>query len=131
MPIPKAVARFDKRVANPVTRRVAGRLPGFAIVTHVGRSSGRTYRTPVNVFRDGEPYLFALTYGADSDWVRNVLAARRCTTETGGRAVELTDPERFDDPTRRTAGRRPLGAGRDRRRRVPGHAAGRSLASSR
>lgn len=101
VPIPEAVARFNKHVTNRVTRRFAGRLPGFAIVTHVGRSSGRAYRTPVNVFRDGDRYVFALTYGADSDWVRNVLAAGGCTIETRGRTVALTDPERFDDPSRR------------------------------
>jgi hypothetical protein len=26
---------FTKRVVNPITRRFAGRLPGFAILTHV------------------------------------------------------------------------------------------------
>jgi deazaflavin-dependent oxidoreductase (nitroreductase family) len=101
MPIPSGVARFNKRVTNQVTGRFAGWLPGFAIVTHTGRRSGRTYRTPVNVFRDGERYLLALTYGAESDWVRNVLAAGRCELETRRRTVVLVAPERFTDPTRR------------------------------
>jgi hypothetical protein len=30
------------------------------------------------------------------DWVRNVLAARSCTLERGGRRVELTDPRMLD-----------------------------------
>jgi deazaflavin-dependent oxidoreductase (nitroreductase family) len=76
-------------------------MPGFAIVTHTGRRSGRTYRTPVNVFRDGERYLFALTYGAESDWVQNVLAAGRCEIKTRRRTVQLAAPERFADPTDR------------------------------
>ena len=101
MPIPRGVARFNKHVTNRITRRVAGWLPGFAIVIHVGRRSGRRYRTPVNVFRDGRRYVFALTYGAESDWVRNVLAAGRCEIETRARTVELIAPERFTDPTRR------------------------------
>jgi deazaflavin-dependent oxidoreductase (nitroreductase family) len=100
VPLPKRLARFNTRVTNRLTRRVAGRLPGFGIVSHVGRRSGRVYRTPVNVFRDGERYVFALTYGPDADWVRNVLAAGRCGLETRGRTVELRDPERFTDPTR-------------------------------
>ena len=37
MPLPKALARFNLKVTNPVLGHVAGRLPGFAIVTHVGR----------------------------------------------------------------------------------------------
>jgi deazaflavin-dependent oxidoreductase (nitroreductase family) len=87
-------------VTNRITLRVAGRIRGFAIVTHAGRRSGRSYRTPVNVFRDGDRYVFALTYGPESDWVRNVLAAGACRIETRGRTVELVDPERFTDPTR-------------------------------
>src|SRR5215831_15260228 len=100
MPIPRGVARFNKRVTNRITGHFAGWMPGFAIVTHTGRRSGRTYRTPVNVFRDGERYLFALTYGAESDWVRNVLAAGRCQIRTRRANVELVAPRRFNDPTR-------------------------------
>jgi len=101
MPIPKRVARFNTRVTNRVMLRIAGWTPGFAIVTHTGRRSGRVYRTPVNVVRDGDRYVFALTYGADSDWVRNVLAAGRCEVETRRRTLELSDPELFTDSTRR------------------------------
>jgi deazaflavin-dependent oxidoreductase (nitroreductase family) len=74
-------------------------MPGFAIVSHVGRRSGGLYCTPVNVFRDGDRYVFALTYGADSDWVRNVLAAGGCEIKTRGKTFELRDPKRFTDPT--------------------------------
>ena len=42
------LARFNKVVTNPIQRRYAGRIPPFAIVEHVGRKSGRQYRTPVN-----------------------------------------------------------------------------------
>jgi deazaflavin-dependent oxidoreductase (nitroreductase family) len=100
MPISKRVARFNTRVTNHVTRQIASWMPGFAIVSHVGRRSGRLYRTPVNVFREGDRYLFALTYGADSDWVRNVLAAGGCEIETRRRRIELRDPRLFTDPTR-------------------------------
>ena len=109
MPIPKRVARFNKRVTNRITRHIAGWMPGFAIVTHVGRRSGRTYRTPVNVKGEvlGWPsslncdgFLFALMYGADSDWVRNVIAAGGCRIETRRRTYELREPQRFTDPTR-------------------------------
>ena len=78
MPLPRGVARFNRRATNRVTRRIAGWIPGFAIVLHTGRRSGRTYRTPVNAFRGGDGYRIALTYGADSDWVRNVMDAGGC-----------------------------------------------------
>jgi deazaflavin-dependent oxidoreductase (nitroreductase family) len=100
MPIPKSVAAFNRRVTNYVTGPFAGRLPGFAIVRHVGRKSGRVYRTPVNVFHQGDDYVFALTYGPDSDWVRNVEAAGQCEIETRGRVVRLAEPRRMTDPTR-------------------------------
>jgi deazaflavin-dependent oxidoreductase (nitroreductase family) len=100
MPISKRIARFNNRVTNRVARHIASWMPGFAIVSHVGRRSGRRYRTPVNVFRDGDRYLFALTYGSDSDWVRNVLAAGGCEIETRRKTVELRDPKRFTDPAR-------------------------------
>jgi deazaflavin-dependent oxidoreductase (nitroreductase family) len=100
MPIPKRVAHFNKRVTNRVTIHVASWMPGFAIVTHIGRRSGRGYRTPVNVFREDDRYVFALTYGADSEWVRNVLDNGGCKIETRRTVVELRNPELFTDPTR-------------------------------
>jgi deazaflavin-dependent oxidoreductase (nitroreductase family) len=88
---------FTARVINPVTRLFAGWLPGFAILTHVGRTSGRTYRTPINVFRRGDRYLFALTYGSNVDWVKNVLAAGGCQMRTRGRDIRLVEPELIVD----------------------------------
>ena len=101
MPIPQSVAVFNKKVTNHVTTPFASHLPGFAVVTHLGRRSGRTYRTPVNVFRRGDDYVFALTYGADVDWVKNVESAGSCDIESRGRTIHLVGPHRFTDPTRR------------------------------
>jgi len=66
------------RIVNPLTRLFAGHMPGFGLLTYHGRRTGRMYRTPINVWpRDGE-YVFALTYGSDVQWVKNVLAAGEC-----------------------------------------------------
>ena len=92
---------FTVAVVNPMSRLVAGHLPMFGIVRHKGRRSGRPYRAPVNVFRDGDDYLVALTYSSQVDWVQNVLAAGGCELETGGRVVRLTDPQLFVDRERR------------------------------
>jgi deazaflavin-dependent oxidoreductase (nitroreductase family) len=100
MPLPKRLARFNLVVTNPVLGHLASRAPGFAIVLHVGRSSGRRYRTPVNLFRRDGEYVIALTYGADSQWVRNVLAADAVDVETRGRRVRLTQPRVVHDETR-------------------------------
>src|SRR4051812_42359691 len=100
MPLPKRLARFNLVVTNRVLGPLASRLPGFAVVLHVGRRSGRVHRTPVNLFRTGDRYVIALTYGADSQWVRNVLAAGAAEVETRGRRLRLVDPEVVHDPRR-------------------------------
>ena len=101
MPAMRFMRPFTTRVVNPITRPFAGRLPGFGILSYVGRRSGRRYRTPINVFRHGQDYVVALTYGSDVDWVKNVVAAGGCELETMGRSVHLTDPRLFVDPRQR------------------------------
>jgi deazaflavin-dependent oxidoreductase (nitroreductase family) len=103
VPIPMSVARFNRHVTNRITRTFADRLPGFAILHHVGRTSGRAYSIPINVFRDGNDYILALTYGADTDWVKNVLAAGGCEIVTRGQRIQLTNPRITTDTERRWA----------------------------
>jgi deazaflavin-dependent oxidoreductase (nitroreductase family) len=98
MPLPKRLARFNRSVTNPLLRPLAARLPGFAIVSHTGRRSGRRYSNPVNLFRTGDRCVIPLTYGADSQWVRNVLAAGGCEVQTRGRRIELAEPNVVHDP---------------------------------
>ena|SRR5207247_2665871 len=92
---------FTVRVFNPFARVFAGWLPGFGVLTYVGRKTGRRYRTPVNVFRRGELYIFALTYGSQVQWIKNVLAAGECEIRTRGHNIRLVRPEVFIDPSRR------------------------------
>ena len=91
---------FTTRVFNRFSRLFVKWLPMFAIIRYRGRKSGKTYRTPMNVFRDGQDYLFALTYGSDVQWVKNVLAAGEADLEMRNTTVHLVDPELFADPTR-------------------------------
>jgi deazaflavin-dependent oxidoreductase (nitroreductase family) len=100
MPLPKRLARFNLAVTNRLTGPFARRLPGFAVVLHVGRRSGRAFRTPVNMFRAGDRYVIALTYGSDSQWVRNVLAAGEVDVETRGQRLHLVEPEIVHDVRR-------------------------------
>lgn len=101
MPIPRTVGRWNKVALNRVTTRIAPRLPGFGVVIHRGRRSGRLYQTPVNVFPAQGGYVLALTYGRDTDWVKNVLAAGGCELKTRGRTVRLVSPQVFHDESRR------------------------------
>jgi deazaflavin-dependent oxidoreductase (nitroreductase family) len=100
MPLPKGLARFNRHVTNRVLGPVARLLPGFAVVSHVGRRSGRVHETPVNLFRSNDRYVIALTYGSDSQWVRNALAAGAIDVETRGQRVHLVDPQIVHDAQR-------------------------------
>jgi deazaflavin-dependent oxidoreductase (nitroreductase family) len=106
VPIPRVVRQWNKAGLNKVTRRIAPWMPGLGVVVHRGRRSGRMYQTPVNVFATGDGYVLALTYGPDTDWVKNILAAGECELRTRGRVVQLTAPRVYHDETRR--GIRPL-----------------------
>lgn len=101
MPAPRWLARFNQHVTNHITGPVAPRLPGFGVVVHTGRKTQRRYRTPVNVFATEDGFVVALTYGKDSNWVQNVLAAGGCRLETRGRAWRLTNPRLVHDPRHR------------------------------
>jgi deazaflavin-dependent oxidoreductase (nitroreductase family) len=95
------LASLTTHVFNPVTQLVAGRLPGFGVLTHAGRRSRRRYRTPLLVLRRGEDVVIALWYGSEVHWVNNVLAAGGGELETRGRKLHLADPVISADPTRR------------------------------
>jgi deazaflavin-dependent oxidoreductase (nitroreductase family) len=96
----KRVARFNQRVTNRITGPLAPWLPAFGVIVHTGRTSGRTYRTPVNVFRHDGGYVVALTYGPESDWVRNVQVAGGCELLTLGTSHRLTAPRLVHDESR-------------------------------
>jgi len=62
-------------VTNRLSRPLAGWLPGFAVIVHRGRKSGAEYRTPVNAWVGDDDVIVALTYGRDTDWLKNLTAA--------------------------------------------------------
>lgn len=95
-------AAFHRVVTNRITVRFAGSLPGFAIVRHRGRKSGTLHETPVNVFREPDGFLIALTYGRKSGWVKNIVAAGGCQLETRGVRYQLSAPVVVHDPSRRS-----------------------------
>lgn len=89
MPLPRAVALLNKRYTNRFLEPIVRRTPGFAVVHHVGRVSGRSYRTPLYAFAaSGEAYVISLTYGPSADWVKNVLAGE-ATMERNGEVVTI------------------------------------------
>jgi deazaflavin-dependent oxidoreductase (nitroreductase family) len=101
MPLPRALARFNRIATNRVGRLLAPYLPGAANIVHRGRKSGREYRTPISAFRRRGGYAAALTYGPDAEWVQNVLKAGGATLETRNGRVRVTNPRVIHDPAYR------------------------------
>jgi len=95
------LAKINIVFTNRITSLFAGWFPGFGILTHVGRKSGKVYRTPVNVFQASNGFIIALTYSSQSEWVKNVLAAGGCELRTRGKRYQLSAPHVVHDPTRR------------------------------
>jgi hypothetical protein len=41
---------YTTKYFNPISRRFVHWLPNFAMISYRGRKSGKTYRTPMNVY---------------------------------------------------------------------------------
>jgi deazaflavin-dependent oxidoreductase (nitroreductase family) len=96
--LPRALARFNRAVTNPIQLRYAWLLPPWLVVCHTGRRSGRSYRTPVHAYRSGRTLAVLVLYGERSDWVQNVLAGGARVVRCG-RTYELVAP-RLVSPAR-------------------------------
>ncbi|MDX3660211.1 nitroreductase family deazaflavin-dependent oxidoreductase [Streptomyces sp. ID05-26A] len=88
MPMPRWWGHINKRVFNPHALK-SGK---WAVLTHVGRSSGMLYRTPMEAHPVDGGYLVVLVYGSRSDWVRNVMAAGHAKLTINGEDVEVSAP---------------------------------------
>ncbi|UFU06480.1 nitroreductase family deazaflavin-dependent oxidoreductase [Ruania halotolerans] len=93
MPMPLWWGHINKRVFN---RRAveSGKWP---VLIHTGRSSGTTYRTPLDAFEVDGGYLFVLVYGSGADWVRNVRAAGTARLQIDGKEMGLGAPRLVDE----------------------------------
>jgi len=92
MRVPRAVARFNRHVTNPLALAFGGWVPTVGSLEHVGRKSGKRYRTPLNIFDTGDGYVILIGYGTESDWVKNVLAEGAATVHKHGKTVQVVDP---------------------------------------
>lgn len=91
----QTVIRPMTKVLNPLIVKLAGRRHfGMAAqIQHVGRRSGKVYRTPASAHVHGDAIVIALTFGNQSDWVRNVRAAGGCTVRINGRSYRAANPQ--------------------------------------
>lgn len=100
MQLPQWLARFNRYVTNPIQRLWAGWIPLHCILEHVGRRSGKPYRTPLMAFAadvDGQPGMAVmLTYGPNRDWLKNLKAAGGGRMQRHGKTFGVTDPRVMD-----------------------------------
>ena len=95
--LPKRIRTFNKYVLNRLLRGfVYLSLGPFAILRHVGRRSGKSYETVIWVWRLGEGFVIAQTYGPDVDWYRNMLAAGGGTIIWHKKVYVVGKPEPID-----------------------------------
>jgi deazaflavin-dependent oxidoreductase (nitroreductase family) len=88
------IRRMNKRFLNKLMIHIAGKKFGhFAILSHVGRKSGRLYHIPIITEPLGQAFVFALTYGRKVDWLANVLAAGGCSIRWKNKDISLIHPE--------------------------------------
>jgi deazaflavin-dependent oxidoreductase (nitroreductase family) len=87
------VRQFNKRVYNPLILRVVRHIRMYAVVDHVGRRSGKPYRTPVAIGVLPDAFVLPLPYGDHVDWFRNIQAVSRFTIEWLGQHYAVERPE--------------------------------------
>jgi deazaflavin-dependent oxidoreductase (nitroreductase family) len=92
MRVPRAVAKFNRRITNPMARSLTPWLPCLGTLEHVGRKSGRHYRTPLLVFKTQDGFVILIGYGPQTDWLKNVLAGGPTVLHKRGKAHVLASP---------------------------------------
>jgi hypothetical protein len=85
---------LNKHGINKLMIRIAGRGFGhFAVLSHRGRKTGRTYRIPIIAEPAYGGFVVALTYGRKTDWLANVFSAGGCSLKWKNREYALNRPE--------------------------------------
>jgi deazaflavin-dependent oxidoreductase (nitroreductase family) len=104
-PVRRVILYVIRRVFNPLTSVLAGRqyMPMFALIHHRGRRSGRWYATPAGARPTTDGFVIPLTFGDQSDWVRNVQAAGGAVIQYKGVKYPVVEPTVVDWATARSA----------------------------
>jgi deazaflavin-dependent oxidoreductase (nitroreductase family) len=94
--------QFASHKLNPLVLRLAGkRFFPFGVLHHVGRKSGKHYETPIGLAHVRGGFVMALTYGADTDWSRNLRASGGGTLVYQGRTYRVSEPRVIGEKGRR------------------------------
>jgi deazaflavin-dependent oxidoreductase (nitroreductase family) len=85
MTMPIWWGHINKRLFNPRALK-SGK---WTVLRHVGRVSGRPYRTPIGTFRVADTFYLLIVYGPKTDWLRNVLNAGSAVLEVEGEEISV------------------------------------------
>lgn len=89
-----AARRFHHAVGNPLQMRSAGTPGAYAsVIRHQGRTTGRTYETPVWAVPTEDGFVIAIVYGSRTDWLKNVLASGAAVIVHDGDTYAVGQPE--------------------------------------
>src|SRR5512137_2166278 len=90
--LPNIVRHFSSLFKKRMIADVESGKSEMSIISHTGRKSGTSYRTPVDaIFLDNE-VLIGLVYGRKTDWLKNVLAQGGCNIFYKMQTYTATDP---------------------------------------
>jgi deazaflavin-dependent oxidoreductase (nitroreductase family) len=89
----RILAEFNRYVTNPAAQKLlVPRLNHMAVIEHRGRKSGKNYQTPVMAFVENGGFSVVLNYGAEADWVRNVLEEGSAVVVHQSKRYKLSAP---------------------------------------
>jgi deazaflavin-dependent oxidoreductase (nitroreductase family) len=100
--VTRVVAGWHVRINRWSGGRLGNRFRGgqVLLLTHRGRTSGRSYTTPLAYARDGEDLVVAASNGGidlEPQWWRNLQADPRCSVEIRGRRIDVLATEVGED----------------------------------
>ncbi|WP_423465223.1 nitroreductase family deazaflavin-dependent oxidoreductase [Promicromonospora sp. MS192] len=94
MAAPEIVVQAGK-VLNPWMLRIAGHVPPWVVLHHVGRRSGKEYATPLVAFaaqpQEQVVAVLPLPWGPGTDWARNTMSSGTVRLTRGGDEFEVRD----------------------------------------
>ncbi|MUL63601.1 nitroreductase [Mycobacterium sp. CBMA 234] len=82
---------FQIKYLNPALRPLSKKLPGFSVIKHRGRTSGKEFETIVTSYRKGDVLAIMLAHGK-TNWVKNVLAAGEADIHVARTDLHLINP---------------------------------------
>ncbi|MEZ0052853.1 deazaflavin-dependent oxidoreductase (nitroreductase family) [Mycobacterium sp. MAA66] len=91
MIFPPWLENLQIKYFNPLVAPLSKRLPGFSVIKHKGRTSGKEYETIVTSYRKGDVLAVLLAHGK-TNWVKNVLAAGQADIHVSRTDLHLVNP---------------------------------------